>query len=48
MEELKNAKNDVEKNNTRLTSELKAFREKSEKVSHYLYRGTTFQVFCMI
>lgn len=43
MEELKNAKNDVEKNNTRLTSELKAFREKSEKVSH-LYRGTTFKV----
>lgn len=33
MEELNKAKNDMEKNNTRLTSELKALREKSEKVS---------------
>lgn len=40
MEELNKAKNDIEKNNTRLTSELKALREKSEKVSHFLlYQG---------
>lgn len=33
VEELNNAKNDVEKNNSRLSSDLKTFREKSEKVS---------------
>lgn len=37
MEELNKDKTDMEKNNTRLTSELKALREKSDKVSHFLY-----------
>lgn len=37
MEELNNAKNDMEKNETRLTSELKALREKSEKVIFFFF-----------
>lgn len=37
VEELNNARNDAEKNNSRLTSDLKAFREKSEKVSGPFY-----------
>lgn len=36
VEELNNAKNDAEKNNSRLTSDLKALRGKSEKVSSRL------------
>lgn len=38
VEELNNAKNDVEKNNSRLTSDVKAFREKSEKVSRQFHK----------
>lgn len=34
MEELNKAKSVLEKNNSRMTSELKALTEKSEKVSH--------------
>lgn len=41
VEELNNAKNDAEKNNSRLTSDLKAFREKSEKVNCPLYKWQT-------
>lgn len=35
VEELNKAKSILEKNNTRLTSELKALTEKSEKVSDF-------------
>lgn len=45
MEELNKAKNDVEKNNTRLASELKTLREKSEKVSHFLYSRKQLTIF---
>lgn len=38
VEELNNAKNDAENNNSRLTSDLKALREKSEKVSCPCYK----------
>lgn len=38
VEELNSAKNDVEKNNSRLNSDLKALKEKSEKVCHHLYK----------
>lgn len=38
VEELNNAKNEAEKNNSRLASDLKALREKSEKVRCPLYK----------
>lgn len=44
VEELNNAKNDAEKNNSRLTSDLKAFREKSEKVSCPFYTWQTISM----
>lgn len=48
MEELNKAKNDMEKNNTRLTSELKALREKSEKVSFLVFQKATNNIFLLI
>lgn len=38
VEELNSARIDVEKNNSRLTSDLKVLREKSEKVSCHSYK----------
>lgn len=48
VEELNKAKSVLEKNNTRLTSELKALTEKSEKVSRFSLEATTNNVFLLV
>lgn len=48
VEELNKAKSVLEKSNTRVTSELKALTEKSEKVSHFSFEATTNNVVLLI
>ncbi len=47
VEELNKAKSVLEKNNTRLTSELKALTEKGEKVSRFSSEATTSNAFLL-
>lgn len=48
VEELNKARSVLEKNSTRLTSELKALTEKNEKVSRFSSEATTNSVFLLI
>lgn len=47
MKELNNAKNDMEKNEARLTTELKALREKNDKV-FFFNQSSTKNAFLLI